>query len=186
MCRLRLRRSGAQAFAYGECGVCADTVLPMCAEARKEVWYSRESEAAEAEEEKTMSTRVNIVRRLQRLAPSMTQAEAARRMGIYRQQVHKLAQDYGIKFFRQRMAPKPRLCTKCAYRLNRRGVCLRCKWTPQRVKQLREHYDMSQIEMSLNVLGMHVWAFTRWESGRVQPSRRALVALEKAERRLKD
>lgn len=131
-----------------------------------------------------MTTRAKTVRKLRRMAPTMTQAAAAQELGLYRQQVHMLAQDYGIKFYRQRTAPKPRLCGKCAYRLTRRGKCLRCKWTPRRVKQLRERYDMSQIEMALNVLEMYVWAFARWESGRVQPSRRALVALEKAERRL--
>lgn len=131
-----------------------------------------------------MTTRADIVRRLQRLAPSMTQAEAAEKLGLYRQQVHKLAQDHGIKFYRQRTAPKPRLCDECAYRLNRRQVCLRCKWTPKRVKRLRERYGKSQIDMSLTVIGMNVWSFTRWESGGVQPSRRALMLLEKAERRL--
>lgn len=125
-----------------------------------------------------------IVRKLRRMSRTMTQAEAARVLHISRQGVHQLAQDYGIPFRRQRAAAKPQMCHRCDYRMNGYKACLRCKWTPRRVRRLRERHGLSQIKMSLEVLQMHVWACTRWESGRVRPRRRSLVLLEQIERSL--
>lgn len=129
--------------------------------------------------------RRKLLKRLRHMAPVMTQAEAARKLGTHRQRVNRLAQDYGIRFHRRPVAPKPRMCRVCDARVNEVERCLRCKWTPDRVKRLRRRYGLSQIKMSLEVLGMNVWACSRWENVRAHPSRRGLAALERAEQSLK-
>lgn len=131
--------------------------------------------------------RVRTIKKLRRLAKTMTQAQAARRLGVRRQYVHELARDYGIRF---RSQPKvagsslDRRCGRCAFRIGRARACLRCKWTPERVKRLRKRYGLSQVRMALDVLEMNVWACRRWESGGINPSRRALGLLEDAERNI--
>jgi len=119
---------------------------------------------------------------LRRLGKTKTQAEAARALGLERQWVHKLSGMYGIKFRRQKVAPRPQLCTRCDFRKDGSKKCLRCYWTPARIKKLRLRYDLSQVDMSYKILGMNVWAVTRWESGKITPSRNALIKLEEAER----
>lgn len=121
------------------------------------------------------------VRRLRRLAKTHTQASAARVLGVSRQIVHKLAQKYCIRFSSRRTTPKPPTCRRCAFRKNGASRCLRCKWTPTRVRRLRERYGLSQIKMSMEVVGMNVWAVHRWENGVTAPSPRALEKLEAAE-----
>lgn len=122
--------------------------------------------------------RRKTVQALRRLGKSKTQAEAARALKLERQWVHKLGRMYGINFKKQKKAPKPQLCSRCDFRRNGSKACLRCKWTPTRIKKLRGRLGMSQVDMSYKLLGMHVWAVSRWEKGDVSPSRKALEKLE--------
>lgn len=124
--------------------------------------------------------RKRIVTRLRRLGKTKTQAESARALDLERQWVHKLASLYGIKFKQQKVKPKPMLCPRCDFRKIGSVRCLRCYWTPARIKKLREKYGLSQVAMSYVILKMNVWACTRWENGGVTPSRRALEKLELA------
>ena len=126
------------------------------------------------------SERKKIVTALRRLGKTKTQAQSARALGLERQWVHKLSGMYGIVVKRQKVKPKPKLCRRCDFRKNGYTRCLRCKWTPSRIKRLRERLGLSQVDMSYQMLGMNVWACTRWESGGGTPSRRALEKLEVA------
>ncbi len=121
------------------------------------------------------------VRKLRGMARTMTQAEAARSLGVERQWVHKLALRYGVVFRRRAIASKRPLCGRCSYRKDGLG-CLRCKWTPRRIKKLRKRYGLSQVRMSYEVFHMNVWTCGRWENANVQPSRSSLEKLEAAER----
>lgn len=124
--------------------------------------------------------RRKTVHSLRRLGRTKTQAEAARALGLERQWVWKLKVMYGIKF-KEAKRPKPRLCGRCDFHIDGRDRCLRCKWTPTRIKRLRNRLGMSQVDMSYHILDMHVWAVGRWESGDVTPSRSSLEKLEEAE-----
>ena len=112
--------------------------------------------------------RRKIVISLRRLGKTKTQAEAAREIGLERQWVHRLGVMYGIKFKRQ-VKTKPILCNRCDFRKNGSKTCLRCKWTPARIRKLRRDYDMSQVDMAYHILDMNVWAVVRWESGKNAP-----------------
>ncbi len=124
--------------------------------------------------------RKRIVARLRRLGKTKTQAESARALSLERQWVHKLGGMYGIKFKQHKVKPKPMLCPRCDFRKNGVRKCLRCYWTPVRIKKLRERLSLSQVDMSYQVLGMNVFTVQRWESGKITPSRRALEKLELA------
>lgn len=125
--------------------------------------------------------RERTVKRLQHLAKTMTQSEAASRLRVHRQWVQELARDHGIRF-RGRPRVRPRRCATCSFLVGT-SVCLRCKWTTRRIKRLRRRYGLSQIRMALDILGLSVFAYQRWESGRVDPAPRSLELLEKAEKK---
>lgn len=128
-------------------------------------------------------TRSRTLKKLRRLAPKMSQAEAARELGLHRQWVHKLGQDHGIVFRRQRVVVRPRVCSRCEFRVGEHKTCLRCKWTPARIRRLRSRLGVSQYVMSIVVLKMNVWACSRWERELSHPSRKALTLLEQVEKR---
>lgn len=123
------------------------------------------------------------IEQLRALARTMTQSQAAASLGVNRQWVNQLAHEYGIRF-RNQQSTRARRCRRCAYRLRDAPKCLRCKWTPARVRKLRERYGLSQIRMALEVIKMNVWACMRWENGRNRPAARALARLEDCERAL--
>ena len=129
-------------------------------------------------------TKRGFIKHLRHLGRTMTAAEAAREFDpeFSRQYIHAVAKEYGIKFKDQQFAKKPERCRKCDFRSNGSTSCLRCKWTPTRVRRLRERIGLSQVDMSLKI-GMNVWAFARWENRYNRPSRTSLAKLEKAERR---
>lgn len=129
-----------------------------------------------------MSPTARMVRKLRVVARRKTQAEASRDLKVTRQRIHALARDYGIKFREQAAVPTLRMCVRCDYAKGDNKTCLRCKWTPRRIRQLRRRYGLSQVKMSYEILGMNVWAVTRWESGQIKPSRRSLEKLELAEK----
>ncbi len=129
--------------------------------------------------------RSNTLRRLRRLAKTMTQAQAAAKLHVHRQWVHELARDYGIRFRGQPKATILRRCPTCTFLLRGAPKCLRCKWTPKRIKRLRKRYGVSQVGMSLDILGMNVFACQKWESGGVLPAPRSLKRLERSARNLK-
>jgi DNA-binding transcriptional regulator YiaG len=131
------------------------------------------------------SNRVKTIKRLRRLAKTMTQAQAAERLNVHRQWVHVLAHDYGIRFRGQPKARPLRRCDTCAFKLCDAPRCLRCKWTPKRIKRLRERYGLSQINMSVHVLRMNVFACQRWETGRALPAPRSLRLLERSEKKIR-
>lgn len=126
--------------------------------------------------------RVRTIRTLRRLAKTMTQAQAARLLRVHRQWVHELARDYGIRFRGRPKVRSLRRCVDCTFVLRGARRCLRCKWTPERIRRLRERYGVSQIKMSLDVLGVSVFSCQRWESGRVDPAPRSLDLLEHSEK----
>ena len=127
--------------------------------------------------------RKKVVAELRRLGKTMTQAGAARVLGLDRQWAHTLSGKHDIMFKRRKTAPKVRACTRCGFRKRERKNCLRCKWTPARIRKLRQRYDMSQVDFGYHILDMNVWAVVRWESGKIAPSRRALEKLEAADKR---
>ena len=126
-----------------------------------------------------MTKRIDRLRNLAR--KGKTQSQAARALGVSRQRVYTMSRDYGIRFAAQTGARKSPICSRCDYRKNG-SRCLRCKWTPSRIKKLRRDYGLSQVRMSYEVLDMNVWTFTRWENSVVRPSRSSLGKLEVAEK----
>lgn len=97
---------------------------------------------------------------LKTLAKVMTQAEAAREVGISRQRVKQLAEQHGIEFFRHTAEPVVK-CNKCSRRkLN--GKCLSCFWTKQRIIKLRTRLGMDQVRFSLHA-GFGASTVARWE-----------------------
>jgi len=119
---------------------------------------------------------------LRDLAPTMTQAEAARALKISRARVGQLASAHEIAFVERDVAPAPVYCGRCRRRLHDGySYCLRCKWTPRAIKRLRKRYGLSQVRMSVDVLKMNLWSCARWESGRHKPNRQSLVLLEALE-----
>ena len=130
-------------------------------------------------------THAQLVRKLTSLAKTMTQSEAARALGLDRRRVHVLSHEYGIPFKHQRMISRRRRCLTCATRLiSKYPNCLKCKWTPARIKELRASYGLSQIRMSLEIIKMNVWAVQRWENSHAAPTARSMMRLERAERAL--
>ena len=122
------------------------------------------------------------LRALRRLARTKTQAEAAQALDISRQRVFVLSRAHKITFCALSLRARSLLCSRCRYAKNGNKVCLRCKWTPSRIRRLRKRYGLSQVNMSYKILGLNVWAVTRWENGRIKPSRRSLEKLELAEK----
>jgi transcriptional regulator with XRE-family HTH domain len=126
----------------------------------------------------------DTVTKLRKLAKTKTQAEAARVLHLTRGRVSQIAGDERIKF-RHLSRPKhrtPRVCNRCRVSLNGRESCLRCKWTPARIKRLRKSLGLSQVAMSIEKLRRNVWCVQRWERGVQIPSRESLQRLEALER----
>lgn len=117
--------------------------------------------------------------KLRQLAPTHTQAEAAAALQITKQRVHQVASEHGIVFVEHRRRTVAR-CEQCRSRTDG-AECLRCKWTPARIKRLRRRLRMSQVAMSL-ALGMNIYAVHRWEREIVKPSADSLRALDAIER----
>lgn len=126
----------------------------------------------------------DTVARLRNLAKTKTQAESARALGLTRGRVSQIAGDERIKF---RPSPRPKrrvlppVCKRCRIALNGNKRCLRCKWTPTRIKRLRKSLGLSQVVMSIK-LGRNLWAVQRWEARKSLPNRKSCLALERLER----
>ena len=99
--------------------------------------------------------RRKTVRALRRLGRTKTQAEAARALSLERQWVNKLKTMYGIKF-KEVKRPKPQLCGKCDFRKDGFKKCLRCKWTPTRIKRLL-------VDGKVGMLCRHVVRWRSWK-----------------------
>ena len=69
-------------------------------------------------------------------------------------------------------------CRKC-YMKRLRGPCLRCRWTPQRIRRERAKLDLTQ-DMFAHGIGVAWVTVARWEAltGGSQPSKRSLALLE--------
>lgn len=119
------------------------------------------------------------VKRLRKLGETLTQAGAARKLKVSRAYVGQLAKQYDIQFVVREVADAPSICTRCR---RQRHVghdrCLRCYWTPNRIRTLRQRSSLSSQEWSIEVLEMAIWTAGRWESGANHPNRKSLVLLE--------
>ncbi|KKN60703.1 hypothetical protein LCGC14_0529020 [marine sediment metagenome] len=124
----------------------------------------------------------NVIQRLRSLARVMTQAQAARATGLSPARVSQIADEKGITFLTRPPRPKRSRCASCMFPRDGTRRCLRCKWTPARIKTLRQGLGLSQVDMAFKVLHMNVWAVQRWESGHCRPGRAALVRLERVAR----
>ena len=56
------------------------------------------------------------------------------------------------------------------------------KWTPERIKQLRDKLRMTQKELAKELGYESYWAIYEWEAGRRLPNRRMQKLLEMLER----
>lgn len=124
---------------------------------------------------------MTLRQKLRRASRSMTQADAARKYEISRSHVSKIALEEGLTFM-----PASRKTIRCAYcdrkpqngaRLRHSKGCLAQKWTPERIKALRERLDMTQDQFAF-LLGAGSATPTRWEAGLSLPSRHYLERLE--------
>ena len=123
------------------------------------------------------------VKRLRQLGKRMTQSEAARYLEVSRAYVGQLAITHDIQFVVRDVVVPPTYCSRCK-RQRHAGYdrCLRCHWTPTRIRALRRRYVLGQEPWSRLVLKMAPWTAGRWESAANKPNRKSLVLLETLDR----
>lgn len=121
---------------------------------------------------------VTVRERLPKLARTMTQAGAARELGISRERVRQIAEEDKLEFLRREALVT---CSVCG-REQAGGACLRCKWTTEAIRALRMRLQLTQDEFAFH-LGVGSATMSRWENGQA-PGPTGLEKLEKADGKL--